>query len=274
MLKLIEEAIEFLDRRFPFRPDFGVIIGTGLGPLAKEIEVAETIPYDQIPHFPTSTVESHTGSLILGTLANKQVVAMQGRFHYYEGYSMQQVTFPVRVMKRLGIQKLFISNAAGGLDPSFKISDLMVINDHINLMPENPLTGKNHEELGPRFPDMSCPYDLRLIEQAQSIASKNLIMLRQGVYAAVPGPNLETKAEYKFLRTIGADAVGMSTVPENIVARHMGLPCFAVSVITDLCTPGNIKPVKIEEILAAAAKAGPALAVLIKELVGMQGKDF
>jgi purine-nucleoside phosphorylase len=270
MINLIKEAVDFITDRYNKNPQLGIIIGTGLGPLANEIEVEEVVPYDQIPHFPTATVESHTGELLFGTLAKKQVVAMKGRFHYYEGYSMQQVTFPVRVMKQLGIRKLFISNAAGGLDPSFQTSDLMAINDHINLMPENPLTGKNHEELGPRFPDMSCPYDPVLINQAMDIASKHGFALRQGVYAAVPGPNLETKAEYKYLRTIGADAVGMSTVPENIVARHMGLPCFAVSVITDLCTPGNIKPVRIEEILEAAAKAGPALGVLFKELIGMQ----
>ena len=230
----------------------------------------DTVPYDNIPHFQVSTIESHSGKLIFGKLGGKNVVAMQGRFHSYEGYSMKEVTFPVRVMKLLGIEKLFISNAAGGLDPDFKKSDLMIINDHINLQTENPLTGPNLDELGGRFPDMSDPYDEELIAQALEIAKENNIRADTGVYVAVSGPNLETKAEYRFLRTIGADAVGMSTVPENIVARHMELPCFGISVITDLCTPGNIKKVTIPEILEVAAKAEPGLALIIKELIARQ----
>lgn len=270
MIQKLEEASAYIRSLHQKESDYGVILGTGLGGLAKEIEVETTIPYDEIPHFPVSTVESHHGRLLLGKLAGKDVVAMQGRFHFYEGYSMEQVVFPVRVMKKLGIKKLFISNAAGGLNPEFHISDLMAINDHIYLMPENPLRGKNEPSLGPRFPDMSEPYDRELIELAFEIAKAQNIPLRQGVYAAVPGPNLETRAEYKYLRLIGADAVGMSTAPENIAARHMGIPCFAVSAITDLCTPGNIKPVKIEEILAAAAKTEPALIALLKEMIRRQ----
>lgn len=270
MIEKLEEAGAYIRGIHQASCDYGIILGTGLGGLANEIEVDATIRYDDIPHFPVSTVESHHGRLLFGTLAGKSVIAMQGRFHYYEGYSMEQVVFPVRVMKKLGIKKLFISNAAGGLNPDFKISDLMAVNDHIYLMPENPLTGKNETSLGPRFPDMSEPYDSKLIEMAFEIALTQKIPLRQGVYAAVSGPNLETKAEYKYLRMIGADAVGMSTAPENIAARHMGIPCFAVSVITDLCTPGNIKPVKIEEILAAAANAEPSLTMLLKEMIGKQ----
>lgn len=270
MFEKLKESVAFISSRYRHGADYGIILGTGLGGLAKEIQVEATIRYDEIPHFPVSTVESHTGRLLFGILAGKRVVAMQGRFHFYEGYSMQQVVFPVRVMKWLGIKKLFISNAAGGLNPEFQLGDLMAVNDHIYLMPENPLTGKNEEELGPRFPDMSEPYDAALISQAIEIAGRNQINLQHGVYAAVPGPNLETKAEYRFLRIIGADAVGMSTAPENIAARHMNIPCFAISVITDLCTPGNIKPVKIEDILAVAAKAEPSLTLILKEMIRRQ----
>lgn len=270
MIRQLKEAVDFINQQIPQAPNYGIILGTGLGALAKEIDISHTIPYDEIPHFPISTVESHSGKLLFGEMAGQQIVAMQGRFHYYEGYSMQQVTFPVRVMKWLGIKKLFISNAAGGLNPAFHTSDLMILNDHINLMPENPLTGTNYPELGPRFPDMSEPYDSIMINLAREIGKKHNLFLHEGVYASVTGPNLETKAEYNYLRTIGADAVGMSTVPENIVARHMNIPCFAVSVITDLCTPGNIKPVKIEEILTAAAQAEPTLCLLLKELIATQ----
>jgi purine-nucleoside phosphorylase len=270
MIQQIQEAAEFIQRQYSTKPQFGIILGTGLGGLVSEIETELTISYTDIPHFPVSTVESHSGKLIFGKLAGKQVVVMQGRFHFYEGYDMKQVTFPVRVMKLLGIEKLFISNAAGGLNPKYNISDLMVINDHINLMTENPLTGKNLDEFGVRFPDMSEPYDQQLIGQALAIAKENSIPTHQGVYAGVTGPNLETKAEYKFLSIIGADAVGMSTIPENIVARHMELPCFAISVITDLCYEGKIQKVSVEEVIAAAKIAEPGMTLIIKELIARQ----
>jgi purine-nucleoside phosphorylase len=253
-----------------FRPECGIILGTGLGALVGEIDIHHSIPYADIPHFPISTVESHSGRLIFGELAGRQVVAMQGRFHFYEGYSMEQLVFPVRVMKGLGIQKLLVTNAAGGLHPDFNTSDLMVITDHINLLPGNPLIGKNNPELGPRFPDMSDVYDEGLIAQALAIGEREGIRLQQGVYVSVPGPMLETKAEYRYLTLIGADAVGMSTVPEIIAARHMDLPCFALSVITDMCTPGKIKKVVIQDILEAAALAEPKMTRLIREMVKIQ----
>lgn len=267
MLKKLQEAVDFIHSKTNTKPQFGVILGTGLGGLVNDIENQFAIDYSDIPHFPVSTVESHNGRLIFGEIAGKPVVTMQGRFHYYEGYNMKEVTFPVRVMKMLGIEKLFISNAAGALNPDYNISDLMIINDHINLLPENPLTGKNLDELGVRFPDMSEPYELSVIEKAISIAKSNNIPTHEGVYASVSGPNLETRAEYKYLRIIGADAVGMSTVPENIVARQMGLPCFAISVITDLCYPGHIKEVNVQEIIAAAMKAEPGMTKIIRELI-------
>ena len=270
MVEKIKEAHSYIQSKIGTEPEFGVILGTGLGALAKEVTARDIINYEDIPNFPVSTVESHKGKLIFGELAGKQVVVMQGRFHYYEGYSMQEVTFPVRVMKLLGIKKLFVSNAAGGLDKSYKVSDLMIISDHINLMPENPLTGKNLDEFGGRFPDMSEPYDQQLIQQAADIAGDHNIPVHQGVYAAVTGPNLETRAEYKYLRIIGADAVGMSTVPEVIVARHMGLSCFALSVITDLCIPETLKKITVEEVIAAAMKAEPGMTRIIKELIGRQ----
>lgn len=270
MIESIKEAVKYIRDHTDFKPKVGIILGTGLGSLVNDMEIHHTVPYDRIPHFPVSTVESHSGKLLFGELCDTKVVVMQGRFHFYEGYSMKQVTFPVRVMKMLGIEKLFISNAAGALNPEYRTSDIMIINDHINLLSENPLTGKNIEQLGVRFPDMSEAYDLGLIEQAIHIAKKYNIRAHQGVYVAVQGPNLETKAEYQFLRTIGADAVGMSTVPENIVARHMDLPVFAVSVITDICTPGNIEKVTVEKVLKAAKNAEPAMTKIINELVSMQ----
>lgn len=270
MLQKIEEAVKYIQDKTRIKPRYGIILGTGLGALVNQIDVYETIPYAQIPHFPVATVESHTGKLLFGKLQGKNVVVMQGRFHFYEGYSMQQITFPVRVMRLLGIEKLFMSNAAGSLNPDYKISDLMVINDHINLMPENPLTGKNLDAMGNRFPDMSEPYDNALISLATRIADKYSIRTHQGVYVSVPGPNLETKAEYKFLRLIGADAVGMSTVPETIVARHMNLPCFALSVITDICSEGNVKRITVEEVIAAACAAEPGMTKIINELIALQ----
>ncbi|KUG09718.1 purine-nucleoside phosphorylase [Solirubrum puertoriconensis] len=255
-----------------FQPEFGIILGTGLGALAKEVQVEHALSYADIPHFPVSTVESHAGRLLLGTLGGRRVAVLQGRFHYYEGYTMQQVVFPVRVLKLLGISKLFVSNAAGGLHPEFRISDLMLIDDHINLQPTNPLVGPNLDELGPRFPDMFAPYDADLLAQAQAAAADLGFgpRVRRGVYASLPGPMLETPAEYRYLRIIGSDAVGMSTVPEVIAARHMGLPVLAVSVITDLASPEHLKPVDIQHILAAAADAEPRLTALLKRVVEQQ----
>lgn len=271
MIQQLHVATEFIRRHITiFQPEFGIILGTGLGALVEEITVSHSLAYKDIPHFPLSTVESHSGKLIFGQLGGRNVVVMQGRFHFYEGYSMEQVVFPVRVMKLLGVKKLFVSNAAGGLNPDFNTSDLMIITDHINLQPTNPLIGKNMEELGPRFPDMSEPYDLHLIQQAKDIAEQHNLNVRTGVYASLPGPMLETNAEYRYLSIIGADAVGMSTVPEVIAAVHMGLPVFALSVITDLCVPGKIKKVVLLDILEAAAKAEPSMTLLIKELIQRQ----
>ncbi len=263
----IKTSADFLLSKIDQKPQVGIILGTGLGGLIQEIDIKHTFNYSDIPNFPVSTVESHSGKLIFGLLGGKNVVAMQGRFHYYEGYNMQQVTLPVRVMKLLGIEKLIVSNAAGGLNPSYEISDLMVIGDHINLLPENPLTGKNLDAFGVRFPDMLEAYDKNLREKALSLAKEKNIRIHEGVYVAVSGPNLETPAEYKFLRIIGADAVGMSTIPEVIVARQMNLPTFAISVITDLCVEGKLKHVTLEEVIAAAQRAEPSLTWLMKELV-------
>jgi purine-nucleoside phosphorylase len=267
LLDKVREASAFIQSRYDLKPLFGIILGTGLGSLVSEMEAEYEIPYQEIPHFPLSTVESHSGKLLFGALAGKPVVVMQGRFHFYEGYSMQQVTFPVRVMKYLGIEKLFISNASGGLNPQMNVSDLMILSDHINLLPESPLRGRHHEEFGPMFPDMSEPYDRKLINLAKEIARKNNIRVHVGVYAAVQGPNLETPAEYKYLSLIGADAVGMSTIPENIVARQMGIPCFAISVITDLGVEGKIQEVSVEKIIKAASLAEPKMTLIFKELI-------
>jgi purine-nucleoside phosphorylase len=268
MLESILNTTRYIKSRIgDFEPEVGIILGTGLGALAHEIEVEKQLMYGNIPDFPISTLEFHSGKLIFGTLAGKKVVAMQGRLHYYEGYNMQQITFPVRVMKMLGIKTLLVSNASGSLNPDFKKGDLMVIADHINLQPQNPLTGRNEEELGPRFPDMSQPYDRALINKALDIAKANNITCHKGVYVAVTGPNLETSAEYKYLRIIGGDAVGMSTVPEVIVARHMGLPIFAISVLTDEGFPEELKPVSIDEILEIAREAEPKMTVILKELI-------
>lgn len=268
MINQINEAAAFIKKNSnDFTPQVGIILGTGLGALANELDIAFSLDYSDIPNFPESTVEQHSGKLLIGTLESKPVVVMQGRFHYYEGFSMEQVAFPVRVLKVLGIQQLLVSNAAGGINKNFELSDLMVFNDHINLQPANPLVGKNIDELGPRWPDMFDAYDPELRKTAISIAEENNIRIHEGVYVSVPGPNLETPAEYKFLSVIGADAVGMSTVPEIIVARHMGIPCLAMSVITDLCYPGAIEPVSIEKIIAAAGKAEPSMTLIFKELV-------
>ncbi len=268
MLNKIQEATLFIQSKIvDFKPQFGIILGTGLGKLTTEIEVEFTINYDEIPHFPIATVEFHTGKLLFGKLSGKNVVCMQGRFHYYEGYSMQQVTFPVRVMKLLGIERLIVSNASGGMNPAFHESDLMIIEDHISLLlPENPLVGENI--VGDRFPDMSEPYSREMIGKAMEIVKKHGIpSVQTGVYVSVTGPQLETKAEYRMLRMLGADAVGMSTVPEVMVARQMGIPVFGISVITDMCIPETLQVADINKILASAYKAEPQMTLIIKELV-------
>jgi purine-nucleoside phosphorylase len=267
----IKEAVDFIRTRTTMKPDIGIILGTGLGGLAKEIQEDTVIDYEQIPHFPVSTVESHHGKLIFGRLAGKRVVAMQGRFHYYEGYTMRQITFPVRVMGAkggLGVKTLLISNAAGALNPLFRRGDVMIIVDHINLLGDNPLIGPNDDELGPRFPDMSEAYNRKLVALAEDVALDQRIRVQKGVYVAMTGPNLETAAEYRFLRIIGADAVGMSTIPETIVANHMGMKVLGVSIITDECFPDALKPTNVEEIIAVANKTEPKLTKIMKEAVG------
>jgi len=268
MLESIQHTTEYIKNRIgDFVPEVGIILGTGLGGLVAEMEVEKQLMYANIPDFPISTLEFHSGKLIFGRLNGVKVVAMQGRLHYYEGYTMQQITFPVRVMKMLGIKAIFVSNASGSLNPAYKKGSLMVIEDHINLQPQNPLVGRNEQELGPRFPDMSQPYKRDLIDKALDIAAANNITCHKGVYVAVTGPNLETKAEYKYLRIIGGDAVGMSTVPEVIVANHMGLPVFAISVLTDEGFPETLLPVSVEEILAVAYEAEPKMTLILKELI-------
>jgi purine-nucleoside phosphorylase len=248
-------------------PTIGLILGTGLGGLAREIETQTEIPYSDLPDFPLSTVESHTGRLLLGRLSGHDVVAMQGRFHLYEGYDASQVTFGVRVMKLLGATTLLVSNVSGGLDPAFARGDLMILNDHINLMGSNPLIGPNDERFGPRFPDMSEPYSQRLLKLANQVALENSIPVRNGIYVSLAGPSLETRAEYRMLRAMGADSVGMSTVPEVIVARHMGMEIFAASVITDMCLPDALAPTSVSEIIATAQRAEPKLTRMFKLLV-------
>ncbi|MFP4365785.1 MAG: purine-nucleoside phosphorylase [Bacteroidales bacterium] len=266
MLEIIKETISYLKKNAGFEPEVGIILGTGLGGLVREIDIHHTLEYDKVPNFPVSTVEGHKGRLIFGSLSGKKIVAMQGRFHYYEGYSMQEVTFPVRLMKYLGINYLMVSNASGGVNPEYEIGDLMVLNDHINLLP-NPLIGKNQDEFGPRFPDMSEPYDHEMITRAMSIARKNNIRAHQGCYVGVTGPTLETPKEYAYFRIIGGDTVGMSTVPEVIVARQMGIPCFAISIITDLGVPGRIVKVTHEDVQLAAELAEPRMTLIMKELL-------
>tara|TARA_Y100001954_G_scaffold215101_1_gene245110 strand:- start:2738 stop:3547 length:810 start_codon:yes stop_codon:yes gene_type:complete len=266
MLMNIKESVNFIKHKASFKAEIGIILGTGLGGLVSEIEIMHSIPYKDIPHFPLSTVEGHSGRLILGKLGGKKVVAMQGRFHFYEGYPIEMVTFPVRVMKFLGIKNLIVSNASGGVNPNFNVGDLMILEDHICLIP-NPLIGTNLEDLGPRFPDMSEPYDKKLIKLAEEIAHEKNIPIQKGVYVALSGPTLETPAEYKYMRIIGGDTVGMSTAPEVIVARHMNIPCFAMSVITDLGVPGKIKKVTHEEIQKVSEYAEPKLTLIIKDLI-------
>lgn len=261
----IQEAVRAIRRVDATKPTIGIVLGTGLGALGAKIKTTARIPYASIPHFPTSTVEGHAGELLLGTLGGKKVVALSGRFHYYEGYSLQQVTFPVRVAKALGVRTLIVSNACGGLNPLFDPGDLMVISDHINLIGDNPLIGPNDDSLGPRFPDMSEPYTRRLVELTQSIALSKGIKLQKGVYLACAGPNLETRAEYRMMRALGADVVGMSTVPEVIVAVHSGMEVLGFSVITDRCLPDALEPVNIQKIIAVATAAEPMLSALVTE---------
>ncbi len=267
ILARFNESCDYIQSRTTVKPSIGIILGTGLGGLVKEINVIDEIPYEDIPNFPISTVQSHSGKLIFGELGGKHVVAMQGRFHFYEGYTMQEVTFPVRVMKLLGIERLFVSNASGGVNPDFEIGEIMIQNDHIDLFPAHPLIGKNIDELGPRFPDMMKPYDHGMINLALDIAAENNIKVSTGVYAGLTGPTLETPAEYKYVRVIGADAVGMSTVPEVIVARHMDIPCFAISIITDLGVPGRIQETSVEDVIAVANKQEPKMTKIMKELI-------
>ncbi|MCG8587179.1 MAG: purine-nucleoside phosphorylase [Pirellulales bacterium] len=259
----IEEAVAFIRKEWKGSPCVGVILGTGLGSVAEQIEAEASIEYESIPHFPHSTAISHAGNLVCGTLAGVPIVAMEGRFHAYEGYTHQQITFPVRIMKALGCELLIASNACGGLNPQYRSGDIMVIDDHINLLNGNPLVGVNDDNLGPRFPDMIAPYDATLVEQCLEIARRENFAAHRGVYVAVTGPNLETRAEYRFLRTIGADVVGMSTVPEVIVAVHAGMRCLGLSVVTDMCLPDALEPVDIDKILAIAGQAEPNLRALV-----------
>ncbi len=267
MIKFIEESTEYLKNKGFDNPEVGIILGTGLGQLINEIEILAEASYNHIPNFPTATVEFHKGKLIYGNLGGKKVVVMQGRFHVYEGYTLQDVTFPVRIMQKLGIKTLLVSNAAGAVNLDFKKGELMLIDDHINLQGSSPLAFKGVEKLGDRFTDMSAPYDADINSKIETIAQENDIKLHKGVYASVVGPQLETRAEYRMLKVIGADAVGMSTVPEIIVANHLRLKAAAVSVLTDECDPDHLEPVNIEEIIAMAAKAEPNMITIFKELI-------
>ncbi|HET7600563.1 MAG TPA: purine-nucleoside phosphorylase [Gemmatimonadales bacterium] len=263
----IQVAAAAVRGRAPVGAELGIVLGTGLGGLAEEIEVETTIPYEEIPGFPLSTVESHAGRLLLGCLAGRDIIAMQGRFHRYEGYSLQQVTFPIRVLRALGVRTLVLSGACGGMNPLWAAGDLVLLADHINLLGDNPLIGPNDERLGPRFPDMSAPYDPALRERARRCALELGITLREGVYVGVTGPNLETRAEYRMLRAIGADVVGMSTVPEVIVAVHAGMRVLGISIITDQCLPDALEPAEIGRIIETARRAEPNLARLVRRVV-------
>jgi purine-nucleoside phosphorylase len=264
----IQEAVTAIRRHWEGNAQAGIILGTGLGSLAEQIEAEATIAYEDIPHFPRSTTVGHTGQLVLGRCAGAQVAAMEGRFHAYEGYSFEQLTFPVRVMKALGARTLIVSNACGGMNPAYACGDIMAIDDHINLLPGNPLVGPNDDALGPRFPDMSRPYDPKLIEATLAVARREDFTVHRGVYVAVLGPNLETRAEYRYLRTIGADVVGMSTVPEVIVAVHAGMRVLGLSVVTDMCLPDSLEPADIGKILANAATAEPKLRAIVMGVLG------
>lgn len=267
MLEEIKQKAEFIKSKLPAIPQVGIVLGSGLGNLANEIEEKIEIPYSTIPGFPVSTVAGHSGAFVFGKIGGKHVIAMKGRFHFYEGWSMNEVVLPIRVMKFLGISHLLLSNAAGGVNPGFEVGDIMLINDQINLFPENPLRGKNIDELGPRFPDMSEPYDLKIVESVKKFAGSNNILVREGVYVGVTGPTYETKAEYNYVRVIGGDAVGMSTVPEVIAAVHCGLKCFAVSVITDLGVEGKIIEITHDMVQNIANEVTPKLSAIFKHII-------
>jgi purine-nucleoside phosphorylase len=267
MWEKVQETVSYLKNRTNYTPMYGVILGSGLGSFTEDIEIEYSIPYNEIPNFPVSTVQGHKGALVFGKIGDTQVVAMQGRFHYYEGYDMQTVTFPVRVMKYLGINKLIVSNASGGVNPSYKIADVVLITDHINFFPDHPLRGANDERFGPRFVNMSEPYSKSMIASAKVIAEKNNLLVKEGIYLGLQGPTFETLAEYRMVTRVGADCVGMSTVPEVIVAKHMGMDCFGLSVITDMGDEENIDNVNHEEVLQAAKKAEPTVRKLIKECI-------
>lgn len=267
MWEKVQQTVEFIKSKIDISPEYGVILGSGLGGFTDDIAIEYTLPYRKIPNFPTATVEGHKGALVFGTIGGKKVVAMQGRFHYYEGYSMQEVTFPVRVMKYLGVKKLIVSNASGGVNPNYKVGDIAIITDHINLMPEHPLRGKNDEQFGPRFVNMGEPYSKAMIAQAKKLASELGIEVKEGIYLGLQGPTFETLAEYRMVRILGADCVGMSTVPEVIVARHMELETFGISVITDIGHEDSIAEVNHEEVLEAAKKAEPKVRELIREMI-------
>ena len=267
MWEKVQETVAFIQNKTNFSPEYGVILGSGLGGFVEDITVEYTLPYTEIPNFPVSTVVGHKGALLFGTIGDKKVVAMQGRFHYYEGYDMKQVTFPVRVMKYLGVSKLIVSNASGGVNPSFQVGDVMLIKDHINMFPEHPLRGTNDERFGPRFVNMSEPYSLAMMEKAKAIAKEMKLDLKVGVYLGLQGPTFETLAEYKMVKAVGGDCVGMSTVPEVIVAKHMNMDCLGISVITDMGDEDNIEEVNHEEVLEAAKKAEPFVRKLIKNVI-------
>lgn len=267
MWEQVQETVNYIKEKTGYIPEYGVILGSGLGSFTEDIHIEFTLPYSEIPNFPVSTVQGHKGALVFGTIGAKKVVAMQGRFHFYEGYDMKQVTFPVRVMKYLGVTKLIVSNASGGVNSNYEVGSIVLINDHINMMPEHPLRGKNDERFGPRFVNMSEPYSKAMIAKAKSIANANNIMVQDGVYMGLQGPTFETLSEYRMVKNIGADCVGMSTVPEVIVARHMELETFGLSVITDMGDEDNIEEVNHAEVLKAAEKAEPQVRLLIKELI-------
>jgi purine-nucleoside phosphorylase len=267
MWELIQETVNFIKNKTNFTPEYGVILGSGLGSFTDDLKIEFTLPYHEIPNFPVSTVAGHKGALVFGTIGNKKVVAMQGRFHYYEGYSMQEVTFPVRVMKYIGVTKLIVSNASGGVNPNYKVGSIVVIKDHINMMPEHPLRGKNDERFGPRFVNMSEPYSVKMIAKVKEIAIAQNIEVFDGVYMGLQGPTFETLHEYKMVKVLGADCVGMSTVPEVIVARHMDLETFGISVITDIGSEEHLENITHEEVLKAANAAEPKVRQLIKELI-------
>jgi purine-nucleoside phosphorylase len=267
MWEQVQETVNFINEKIDFKPEYGIILGSGLGSFTEEMNVEHTLPYHEIPNFPVSTVQGHKGALVFGTIGSKKVVAMQGRFHYYEGYSMTEVTFPVRVMKFLGVEKLIVSNASGGVNPNYKVGAIVLITDHINMTPEHPLRGKNEERFGPRFVNMSEPYSRKMIATTTELAKQLNIEVHEGIYLGLQGPTFETLAEYKMVKILGADCVGMSTVPEVIVARHMDLETFGISVITDMGNEESIGTISHDEVLEAAKAAEPKVRSLIKELI-------